>query len=81
MGGTTFSIWDMQEIEEARQQGTEVPPTYINITDAVSFLFCLLFRATWEILLRMDESPDSVAGSEIGISPADSCPKDHQQQV
>lgn len=40
LGGTTFSIWDMQEIEEARQQGTEVPPTYINITDAVSvYLF------------------------------------------
>lgn len=42
LGGTTFSIWDMKEIEDARQRGTEVPPTYINITDAVSlsFAFC-----------------------------------------
>ncbi|KAF8263900.1 hypothetical protein EI94DRAFT_1703672 [Lactarius quietus] len=27
-------IWDMKEIEEASKQGKEVPPTYINVTDA-----------------------------------------------
>jgi CCR4-NOT transcriptional complex subunit CAF120 len=36
LGGTTLSIWDMREIDEASKQGKEVPPTYINVTDAVS---------------------------------------------
>jgi CCR4-NOT transcriptional complex subunit CAF120 len=36
LGGTTLSIWDMKEIDEASKQGKEVPPTYINVTDAVS---------------------------------------------
>ena len=35
LGGTTLSIWDMKEIEEASKLGKEVPPTYINVTDAV----------------------------------------------
>ncbi|KAI0250241.1 hypothetical protein BJV78DRAFT_1128264 [Lactifluus subvellereus] len=34
LGGTTLSIWDMKEIEEANKQGREVPPAYINVTDA-----------------------------------------------
>ncbi|KAF9223773.1 hypothetical protein BS17DRAFT_117890 [Gyrodon lividus] len=34
LGGTTLSIWDMREIEEANKQGKEVPPTYVNMTDA-----------------------------------------------
>ena len=29
-------VWDMEEIEEASKQGKEVPPTYVNVTDAVS---------------------------------------------
>jgi len=37
LGGTTLSIWDMKEIDEASKEGKEVPPTYINVTDAVSF--------------------------------------------
>jgi hypothetical protein len=36
LGGTTLSIWDMEEIEDARKQGKEVPPIYINVADAVS---------------------------------------------
>jgi CCR4-NOT transcriptional complex subunit CAF120 len=40
LGGTTLSVWDMRAIEEASKQGREVPPTYVNITDAVS-VFCL----------------------------------------
>lgn len=39
LGGTTLSIWDMKEIEEANKRGEEVPPTYLNITDAVRVLF------------------------------------------
>jgi CCR4-NOT transcriptional complex subunit CAF120 len=38
LGGTTLSIWDMKEIDEASKQGKEVPPTYINVTDAVSHI-------------------------------------------
>ncbi|KAF7327655.1 PH domain-containing protein [Mycena kentingensis (nom. inval.)] len=34
LGGTTLSIWDMKAVQEASAQGREVPPTYLNITDA-----------------------------------------------
>ena len=36
LGGTTLSVWDMKEIEEASKQGRQVPPSYVNVTDAVS---------------------------------------------
>lgn len=36
LGGTTLSLWDMKEIQEASKQGRQVPPSYINVTDAVS---------------------------------------------
>jgi CCR4-NOT transcriptional complex subunit CAF120 len=39
LGGTTLCIWDRKEIDEASKQGKEVPPTYINVTDAVSLYF------------------------------------------
>jgi CCR4-NOT transcriptional complex subunit CAF120 len=35
LGGTILSIWDMKEVQEASRQGREVPPTYVNVTDAV----------------------------------------------
>lgn len=48
LGGTTLSVWDMKEIEDANKQGKEAPPTYINITDAVSLLFGIYCaRRTW----------------------------------
>ncbi|KAK7050878.1 hypothetical protein VNI00_004990 [Paramarasmius palmivorus] len=34
LGGTTLSLWDMNAINQASQEGKEVPPTYINMTDA-----------------------------------------------
>ncbi|THH30016.1 hypothetical protein EUX98_g4168 [Antrodiella citrinella] len=34
LGGTTLSLWDMKEIEEASKQGRQVPPSYVNVTDA-----------------------------------------------
>ncbi|KAH6909140.1 hypothetical protein BKA70DRAFT_1222038 [Coprinopsis sp. MPI-PUGE-AT-0042] len=34
LGGTILSIWDMKEVQEASRQGKEVPPTYVNVTDA-----------------------------------------------
>lgn len=36
LGGTILSLWDMKEVEEANKQGKQVPPSYINVTDAVS---------------------------------------------
>lgn len=35
LGGTILSIWDRKEIQEASKQGKQVPPSYINVTDAV----------------------------------------------
>jgi CCR4-NOT transcriptional complex subunit CAF120 len=35
LGGTILSIWDMKETQEASKKGTEVPPSYVNVTDAV----------------------------------------------
>ncbi|KAI0685511.1 hypothetical protein BC835DRAFT_1421155 [Cytidiella melzeri] len=34
LGGTTLSLWDMKAIEEASKQGKQVPPSYVNVTDA-----------------------------------------------
>ncbi|KAF7312415.1 PH domain-containing protein [Mycena indigotica] len=34
LNGTTLSIWDMKAVQEASANGTEVPPSYLNITDA-----------------------------------------------
>lgn len=39
--GTTLSIWDMGEVKIANQQGKEVPPSYVNVTEAVSPPFYL----------------------------------------
>ena len=38
LGGTILSIWDMKETREASLQGKEVPPSYINVTDAVRII-------------------------------------------
>ncbi|KAG8790583.1 hypothetical protein FRC12_011510 [Ceratobasidium sp. 428] len=35
LGGVTLSIWSMHAIEEANARGEQVPPQYINVTDAV----------------------------------------------
>lgn len=40
LGGTTLSIWDMKQVQEASLQGKEVPPIYVNITDAVCSDLC-----------------------------------------
>lgn len=33
LSGTVLSVWSVQQMEEAARQGTEVPPSYINVTD------------------------------------------------
>ena len=43
LGGTTLSVWDMKEIQEASKQGKEVPPSYVNVTDAVSVYLSMCF--------------------------------------
>ncbi|KAH9940971.1 hypothetical protein B0H21DRAFT_570068 [Amylocystis lapponica] len=40
LGGTTLSVWDMKAIDEASKEGRQVPPTYVNVTDAVSGMYC-----------------------------------------
>jgi CCR4-NOT transcriptional complex subunit CAF120 len=35
LGGTTLSVWDMRAVEQASKEGREVPPAYLNVTDAV----------------------------------------------
>jgi CCR4-NOT transcriptional complex subunit CAF120 len=42
LGGTTLSIWDMKAIADASKEGKEVPPTYINVQDAVSSIVIYL---------------------------------------
>lgn len=39
--GTTLSIWDMGEVKVANEQGKEVPPSYVNVTEAVCLTFNL----------------------------------------
>ncbi|KAG8700722.1 hypothetical protein FRC08_004481 [Ceratobasidium sp. 394] len=47
LGGVTLSIWSMRAIEEANARGEQVPPQYINITDAfVQVLGSVTFPAT-----------------------------------
>ncbi|KAF8592899.1 hypothetical protein BDV93DRAFT_567199 [Ceratobasidium sp. AG-I] len=35
LGGVTLSTWNMKEVEGAAAKGEQVPPQYVNITDAV----------------------------------------------
>lgn len=45
--GSTLSIWDMKEVKDASEQGKEVPPSYVNITEAfVKVLGSILQPAT-----------------------------------
>lgn len=41
LGGTSLSVWDMKAIEEANKRGTQAPPSYVNVTDAVRRAFDL----------------------------------------
>jgi hypothetical protein len=33
--GTTLCVWELRQVEEASRLGAEVPPIYLNVTDAV----------------------------------------------
>jgi CCR4-NOT transcriptional complex subunit CAF120 len=43
LNGTTLSMWNMKGCQKASKQGKEVPPSHINITEAVSYSFAVLF--------------------------------------
>ena len=43
LSGPTLCIWDMEEVKFANQQSREVPPLYINITEAVRLPFHLYY--------------------------------------
>jgi CCR4-NOT transcriptional complex subunit CAF120 len=47
--GTTLSIWDMVEVKKAHREGREVPPSYVNLTDAVRPPFIHTIHATQRI--------------------------------
>ena len=43
LSGTVLSLWNVDQMKEAAKRGTEVPPTYINITDSfVDFIGLLI---------------------------------------
>ncbi len=43
LSGTVLSLWNVEQMERAAKNGTEVPPTYINITDSfVDFIGLLI---------------------------------------
>ncbi|CAO1618736.1 unnamed protein product [Sympodiomycopsis kandeliae] len=50
--GTVLSVWSVREMEQAAKQGTEVPPTYINVTD--SFV---------DFIGNTTEDPNEIPGS------------------
>ncbi|KAF8269192.1 hypothetical protein EI94DRAFT_1699684 [Lactarius quietus] len=72
--------WDTKEIEEASKQGKEVPPTYINVTDADApstlvracregwVHICITAQTDWKHLWMTMPSglPDSSAGGSQG---------------
>jgi CCR4-NOT transcriptional complex subunit CAF120 len=47
LNGTTLSIWDMKQIDEASKQGKEVPPVYVNTTDSVSILLIYVIAGSY----------------------------------
>ncbi|CDW98656.1 hypothetical protein [Sporisorium scitamineum] len=43
LSGTVLSLWNVEQMQEAARRGSEVPPTYINITDSfVDFIGLLI---------------------------------------
>ncbi|SJX64193.1 uncharacterized protein SRS1_14848 [Sporisorium reilianum f. sp. reilianum] len=43
LSGTVLSLWNVEQMQDAARRGTEVPPTYINITDSfVDFIGLLI---------------------------------------
>ena len=43
LSGTTLSTWNLKDCQEVSKQGKEVPPSYIDITEAVSYSVSVLF--------------------------------------
>lgn len=47
LGGTTLSTWNLKDCQEASEQGREIPPSYIDITDAVCYSFLFFAASTF----------------------------------
>ncbi|KAG9052640.1 hypothetical protein FS842_009468 [Serendipita sp. 407] len=45
LGGTTLSVWEMDAIKQASDEGRQVPPTYINVTDSLVQVLGSVIRA------------------------------------
>jgi hypothetical protein len=59
LGGTTLSIWDMKQIQEANKRGKQVPPAYVNVTDAVCSLSLVVLACSVLILAAVRASSSS----------------------
>jgi CCR4-NOT transcriptional complex subunit CAF120 len=71
LGGTTLSVWDMKEIEVASKQGKEVPPAYINVTDAVSHFVVVVFPLNFScIFFQYIQLLGSVTAPATATSPS-----------
>lgn len=53
----------MKQIQEASKQGKEVPPAYVNVTDAVSPTTLSMVSIVFLILAAVRASPASHGGS------------------
>ena len=70
LGGTILSIWDKKEIDEASKQGKEIPPSYINVTDAVRFLHRRLVLSVLTLLLQFVQVLGSVTIQATTTTPS-----------
>jgi hypothetical protein len=65
LGGTTLSVWDMDAIKKASEEGRQEPPAYINVTDSVSIPYPHLKRKFSEHVL--------FSAARAGVRDCDEC--------
>jgi CCR4-NOT transcriptional complex subunit CAF120 len=70
LGGTILSIWDMKMIADASKEGKEVPPTYINVQDAVRISLLSQFMGCIDVLLQFVQVLGSVTVPATASTPA-----------
>jgi len=81
LSGTILSVWDMEKVKFAGQQGREVPPSYINITEAVRppFLPYYLYEQTNPLSSVRSGPRCDNAASDTDIPPSQVHPRHHSQ--
>ena len=75
LGGRTLSIWDMNLIAEANKEGREVPPTYVNMTDAVCYFLNNFYYDIHEFAMLVRSSARICHCTCVGYQP---CQKIHR---